>query len=135
MSGVSVISTPSGLQRIVDRIEDHGRRGDRAALAHALDAELGIGRRRLHVEDADGRDLGRPGQQIVGEGRGERLAVCIERALLVERGADALRDAAQRLALDHHRVDQRAAILDDDIVEDLDLADAGSTATTAACEA
>ena len=66
-----------------------------------------------------------PRQQIVGEGRGERLAVRVERALLVERGADALRGAAQRLAVDDHRIHQRAAILDDDIVEDLDLADLG----------
>ena len=29
------------------------------------------------------------------------------------------------LALDHHRVDQRAAILDRDIVQDLDFANAG----------
>ena len=64
-------------------------------------------------------------QQVVGEGRGERLAVRVVRALLVERGADALRDAAERLALDHHRIHQRAAVLDDDVIEDLDCADLG----------
>ena len=67
------------VERVVDRVEDHCRRRDRAALAHALDAELGVGRRRLHVEDADVRHLGRPGQQVVGERRGERLAVRVVR--------------------------------------------------------
>ena len=36
-------------QRVVDRIGDRGRRRDRAAFADALLAELGVGRRRLHV--------------------------------------------------------------------------------------
>ena len=53
---------------------------------------------------------------------GQRLAVRVERHLLVERGADALRGAAANLAVDDHRIDQRAAVLDHDIVEDLDIA-------------
>ena len=44
---------------------------------------------------------------------------------LVERGADALRDAALHLAVDDHRIDHRAAVLRHDIVEDLDDAGVG----------
>ena len=71
------------------------------------------------------RHLGRAGQQVVGERGGERLALRVEGHLLVERGADALRRAAEDLAVDDHRVDQHAAVLDDDVVEDLDLAGLG----------
>ena len=49
---------------------------------------------RLHVLDADRRHLGRARQQIVGERRGERLALVAEGHLLVQRRADALRRAA-----------------------------------------
>ncbi len=40
---------------------------------------------------------------------------------LVQRTADALRDAAVDLALDDHRVDQAAAVVDDGVLEDRDL--------------
>ena len=40
---------------------------------------------------------------------------------LVERPADALRDAAVDLALDDHRVDQVAAVVDDGVLQDRDL--------------
>ena len=83
------------LERTIDRVEDDSRWSYRTALTHALDPKLGIGRGRLHVEDADGWDFGRPGQQIVGKGRSEPSSVRIERAFFVERGADALRDAAK----------------------------------------
>ena len=106
-------------------IRDRGRRADRAALADPLLAEFAIGRRGLHVLDADIRHLGRARQQIIGERRGERLAILIERHLLIERRADALRRAAIDLTVDDHRVDQHAAVLDDDVVEDLDRAELG----------
>ena len=44
----------------------------------------------------------------------------VERHLLVQRGADALRGAAVDLTVDDHRIDQHAAVLDDDVVEDFD---------------
>ena len=118
-------STPQRPQRIVDRVGDGRRRRDRAALADALDAEFGVRRQRLHVIDARRRHLGRTRQQIIGEGRGQRLAGRVERHLLVQRGADALREAAADLAVDDHRIDQLAAVLDDDVVEDFDAADFG----------
>ena len=112
-------------ERIVDRVDDRGRRGDRAALAYALLPELRIRRRRLHVHDAHGRHLGRARQDVVRERRGERLALGVVGHLLVERGADALRGAAVDLAVHHHRIDERAAILDDHVVEYLDVAGLG----------
>ena len=64
---------------------------------------------------------------------GQRLSVLVERDLLIKRGADALRDAALHLAVDDHRIDHRAAILRDGVVEDLDDAGVGIDGQTAAC--
>ena len=58
-----------------------------------------------------------PGRQVVGERRGERLAVRVERHFLKQRGADTLRGAADNLAIHDHRVQQHAAVLDDDVVQ------------------
>ncbi len=68
------------------------------------------------------RHLGGAGQQIVGKRRRQRLAGGIERHLFIERRADALREAAEDLAVDDHGIDQHAAVFDDHIVEDFDLA-------------
>ena len=83
------------------------------------------GLERLHVVEPHVGHLGRAGQQVVGEGRGQRLARVVVRHLLVERGADALRQAAQHLAVDDHRVHQLAAILDDQVVLEHDGAGLG----------
>ena len=45
-----------------------------------------------------------PGQQVIGKGGGQRLARVVVRHLLVKRGADALRQAAQHLPVDDHGV-------------------------------
>ena len=66
------------------------------------------------------RHLGRARQVVIGEGGGERLAELVERRLLEQRRADALRRAAIDLARDHHRVDHGAAILHHHVVEHLD---------------
>ena len=44
-------------------------------------------------------------QQVVHQRRIEQLALFVEDELLVERVADAVRDAALDLALDNHRID------------------------------
>src|SRR4051794_23177400 len=49
----------------------------------------------------------------------------VVRDFLVERGADALRDAALDLAVDHHRVDHGAAVFGHGVVEDFDDAGVG----------
>src|SRR5262249_60454841 len=97
----------------------------RTAFSHALDAELGVGGRRLHMMDANGWNLGRPGQEIIGEGRGKRLSIRVEWALLVECGTNALGRSPECLAFDHHRIHEYAAILDDDVIENLDAAHLG----------
>ena len=113
------------LERIVDGVGDGGGGRDGAALAQALLAEARVGRGRLHVHDAHLGHLGGARQQVVGERRAERLAVRVEAHLFVERGADALGRAADDLAVDDHGVDQGAAVLDHDVVQDLDFAGLG----------
>src|SRR5215467_6406890 len=53
------------LQCVVDGVCDCRARTDGAALAHALDAEFGVGRRRFHVENADIGNVWASRQQIV----------------------------------------------------------------------
>ena len=65
--------------------------------------------------------LGDVRHQEVHERRVEQLPVLVVGHPLVERAADALRDAAVDLALDDHRVDQRAAVVHDAVAQDRDL--------------
>ena len=61
-------------------------------------------------------------QRIVCQRRRARLPGGVERHLLIQRGADALGDAARHLAVHDHRVHQRAAVLAYGIIQDADLA-------------
>ncbi|CPO73642.1 Uncharacterised protein [Bordetella pertussis] len=79
-------------------------------------------RRRLEMVQPHVGHLGRAGQHIVGQRRGQRLAIGVVGRLFVERGADALRDAADGLAFHDHGVDHGAAILDDHVIQYLDRA-------------
>ncbi len=66
-----------------------------AAFAGALDAErVERARRILGHQHLDRRHLRRGRHQVVGEGRGERLAALVVDELLEQRAADPLRDAA-----------------------------------------
>jgi hypothetical protein len=47
----------------------------------------------------------------------------VERHFLIESSADPLRKAAINLAVDDHGIDQHATVLDDDVVENLDIAE------------
>ena len=105
--------------------EDGGRR-DHAGLPRALDPERVEGRGRLEVVDVDrGRHLCDVGHEEVHEGGVEQLPGLVVGHPLVERTADALRDAAVDLALDDHRVDQVAAVVDDGVLQDGDLGGVG----------
>ena len=118
---------------VLDGRRDDGRHGDAARLAGALDAQ-GIQRRRgLEVVGLDGRHLGRVGHEEVHEARVEQLARLVVGHPLVERATDALGDAAVDLALDDHRVDHRAAVVDDAVAQDRISAVTGSVSTIAAC--
>ena len=77
-----------------------------------------VRRRRLEVDDLDRRHLGARREQVVHEARGDELAGLVVGEVLVERAADPLDDAAVDLALDDHRVDDRAAVLDHHVAED-----------------
>jgi hypothetical protein len=68
---------------------------------------------------------GTSSEPAVGERGAERLAGVAVGHLLVERGADALRHAADDLAVDDHRVEQQSAVLDHHVVEDVDRAGVG----------
>ena len=65
-----------------------------------------------------------PGE-IVEHGRRQRLALRIERHRFQQAGSNSLRRASLHLAIDDHRIDELAAVLDDDVVEDLDQPCAG----------
>ena len=114
-----------GADRIGDGVDDGGRRGDGAGLAAAFDAER-IGRAFGHR----GVDLQR--RQIVGarhgvvhERAGDELAVLVVDRAFAQRLADALRDAAMHLALDDHRIDHDAEIVDRGPGHDLGVAGLG----------
>src|SRR3984885_14951239 len=112
-------------QGVVYGIAARPRRGDGAALAKPFHAKFGIGRKRLHMAHARRGNLGWTRQKIVGEGRREGLARRIKVHFFVKRGADALSEAAVNLPVHHHRIDELAAILNDDVVENLNVAGLG----------
>src|SRR5207249_7284483 len=112
---------PERRERIVDRLGDERRHGDGAGFPYPLDTERVERRRRLDVADLDLGDLERGRHQEVHERRGERLAGVVVDDALVERAADALRDAAADLALDDHRIHQGAAVVLDDVLQDREV--------------
>jgi len=59
--------------------------------------------------------------QIVEERGGQRLSVLVVGNFLVERRTETLRHAAHHLRFDDHGVHHGAAVVADDVVEDLDL--------------
>ena len=69
----------------------------------------------LHL---DPRHVGRARQQIVGKGGGDGLRLFVVAHPFEQRVADRVRDAADELALDDHRIDDAAAVVDHDIAQD-----------------
>ena len=59
-------------------------------------------------------DVGR-GEQVVRQGHRQGLPGIVVAHPFVERRADAMHDAAMDLALDQHRIDHAAAIVDDEV--------------------
>src|SRR5208282_6272850 len=112
-------------QRIVDGVHHRCRRCDGAPFSHSLDAETRVGRWRLDVQDTNVRHLSSPGEHVIEERRGKRLAIGIVADLLVQRRSDSLRNAADDLPLDDQRIYHGAAVVAYHIVEQLDGADPG----------
>ena len=106
-------------QRIDDGADDHRERRRGAAFAAGLDAER-IGRRQ-HLDDLglERRQGVRARHAVIHERAGERLAGGgINVALLPQRLAHALRDAAMRLAVDDQRIDAAADVVDRGVARD-----------------
>ena len=70
------------------------------------------------ADEVDRGHFGRRDQQIIGEVGGQGLAVFVEHHPFIERVADAVRGAADQLAVDDHRVEDAAAIVRQDVAED-----------------
>ena len=90
---------------------------------------------RLQMQELDRRDLAARRRQKIGERRGEDVAGFVIDDLFQQRVADALRDAADDLAVGDHRIDQAAGILGDDEPLDRDPPVSASTSTIAAWQA
>ena len=74
------------------------------------------------MADLDHRQLGGRRHEEVHEAAREQLAVVVVHDPLVERAADALRDASVDLALDDDRVHDDAAVVLDDVPDERELA-------------
>src|SRR5262249_54732152 len=96
-------------QRIVDRVDDRGRRADGTPLSQALGLGDGGVAQRLEMVDLERRNLARGRRQIVGERGGGDIAAVVVDDLFEQRVGDALGHAALDLAVDDHRIDQPPA--------------------------
>ena len=110
--GVAGIGTSSGpIASVIALITAGG-----AAIAPASPQPLmpsGLeGQRRLGHADIERGQVVRPRHLVVHVGRRHELAVLVVDGAFHQRLADALGDAAMHLALDDHRVDQLAEIVD-----------------------
>ena len=110
------VADPEMAQRVDDGVVDGRDRPDRAGLADALGAEGVDERRRLHRHEVERRQLGRRDHGIVGEVGGPRLAVGVVVHRFEQRLGDALGDAAVHLAFRQQRVDERAGVVDRDVL-------------------
>src|SRR5579883_658076 len=107
-------------RRVIDGVENGGRRRDQRRLADALGA-VGAERFRILYEEAfDGRHVAEGRNEIVVEILGAARQI-----LLHEGEADALRDAAMDLPLDLARIDGAADIMRGDDAAKPDGAEAG----------
>ncbi len=100
------------IERMLDRADDRGRRGDHAAFPHPLHAQRIERGRRDVADQLDRRQLGRARQQVIGKIGADRLRRPIIDHPLEQCIAYAMHDTACDLALDDHRVDLPAAVAD-----------------------
>src|SRR5947209_7324231 len=108
-------------ERIHHRVCDGGSRGDGSRLARSLDAERVHGRGRLGACQLEERHVVGVRHGVVHERAGEEGAALVVDGLLPERLRDALDDASLHHAVDNHRVDDAAQIVDSDVADDLGL--------------
>src|SRR3984893_10757752 len=113
-------------QSICDGIGHDAARGNDAALAGSLGPE-GIDRGRVLLED-DGADIGKitgGGNEIIGERAREQLALLIVLQMLHDRPAEALHYRADGLPVHGARVDDAPAVLDHDVIYQIDMTKLG----------
>ena len=122
---VDVVDAVRGVQRVDDRVDDRGRRPDVRRLADALGAERVVRARRDRLAELEVGTLERRRDQVVHERRVEAVALLVEREHLHQRDADAFGEAAVDLAVDDHRVDAHAAVVDRDEAPDGDMSRVG----------
>jgi len=103
--GIRAILHAERLKRILDRGHDRWRRDDDAGLARALHTERIVRRRRFPIRRRQFGQLGRGGQQIIGEGCRRRLTGLVVAHPFEQRVADAVRDRTARLSCHGQRID------------------------------
>src|SRR6185437_4344982 len=112
-------------ERVGDGADDGRGRGRDAGLAGAFDAErVAVGRHRVLL-GREIRQIARQWHRVIHEAAGEKLTVLVEDDCFHQRLTDALRRAAMHLALDDHRIDDAAGIVDRRIADDADAAELG----------
>ena len=99
-------------QRIIDGIEDRGRRADRAALTETFGTGHRGCRRAFDVVKRDRGNLARGRRQIIGQRCGVDVPKRVVHDLFEQRIADALGNAAMHLAVGDQRIDNAAGVLD-----------------------
>ena len=99
-------------QRVDDGVRDGGRGADRRRLPYALGAQRVVRGRRDRLRDLPGRSLHRGRDEVVHECTGQVVTKLVVGDLLVERGREAHRQPTVDLAIDDHRVDDIAAVVD-----------------------
>src|SRR5262249_34454122 len=117
------VGDAEGGERIEHRADHRRGRADGTRLPAALGAERIVGARLALVALGDEqRQIVRARHRIVHERAADELAAAVVGARLERRLADALGDAAVDLALDDHRIDDGADVVDAPEPDDLDAA-------------
>src|SRR2546428_226585 len=86
----------------------------------AFDAHRVVGTGRDSSIGFEHRQVGGGGEEVGREVAGQQLPVLVVDDAFVERLGEPLRDRAVHLAVDDHRIDHRAAVVDRDVTEDGD---------------
>ena len=109
VAGMAISSWPSAS---VMALMTAGGRGDGAGLAAALDAQRVRRAGRAGHGHVEGRQVAGARHAVVHVAGGDQLAFLVVDRAFQQRLADALGDAAVHLALDDHRIDERAEVVD-----------------------
>src|SRR5438309_566684 len=75
----------------------------------------------MQMGDLDGWHLARRRHAVIQQRLREKLTLLVIGELFVQRSTDALRHAADDLAVDNQRIEQRARVRQDGVVEDANL--------------